>query len=273
MPKQNSIESEELKEFNLKHRITGAAVLLFFGAAFLPWLLGPPSQANKVDPELLVDNAVLNSEPVDEIELLIDDDIEIEETVFVSKITPLDANKPVDDLQTKAEKAASKKSQDTTKKSNDQKQDLQSVEAKAVLDKTNKKVDEKLASEAKIKQQALAKAAQDRRLLETKQKQAETALQEKLLKENITTPSSDVVDIGWIVQVGLFTEKDRAIAFVSELKRKGFSPSSNVVDTNRGKDTGTRVWLGPFARKAGAAKEEKRFKAKIGKDGWIRDYP
>ena len=35
-------------DFVLKHRIAGAAFLLFFGALVLPWLLGPPSEAEAV---------------------------------------------------------------------------------------------------------------------------------------------------------------------------------------------------------------------------------
>jgi len=49
MSKKQDKEPEITAEFDLKHRITGAAVLLFLGVLVLPLLLGPPSKANKVD--------------------------------------------------------------------------------------------------------------------------------------------------------------------------------------------------------------------------------
>ena len=47
----NKTETADLNqeaEFILKHRVAGAAFLLFFGALFLPWLLGPPSVAGNL---------------------------------------------------------------------------------------------------------------------------------------------------------------------------------------------------------------------------------
>jgi cell division septation protein DedD len=270
MPTNPNSEPSENTEFNLKHRITGAAVLLFLGAAVLPWLLGPPSQASKVAPSTTMVRPSELPADIQEADLLIDNGFDVEETVYISKITPMDANKRPS-LQEKTEKespvlvdvaitdsVASQKRQADDKKKADR-----AAIAKSALDRDTKLKEEKrlLAEDAARKQE------------NEKQKSdaTESALQAKLAKEKAL--AANKVDVGWIVQVGLFTEKNRAVAFISELKNKGFSASSNVVDTNRGKNTGTRVWLGPFARKASAANEVKRLKAKAAKDGFIRVYP
>ena len=107
MPINSNDESANIAEFNLKHRVTGAAVLLFLGAAVLPWLLGPPSEASKIEaPVQLVSASELSAEVV-AADLVVDGaaGINIEETVYISKITPLDANKK-SGLREAAEKAA-----------------------------------------------------------------------------------------------------------------------------------------------------------------------
>ena len=85
--------------------------------------------------------------------------------------------------------------------------------------------------------------------------------------------SVDKVDVGWVVQVGVFTDKKGAAKVVEDLKLKGFIPSTTIVDTNLGKETGTRVWLGPFAQRVDAAKSITSLKEKTGSDAFIRAYP
>ena len=251
MPKTQTPKPEEGAEFNLKHRVSGAAVLLFFGAAVLPWLLGPPSEANKsaVHPGIQLKTEV---KAVD----LLGDGIasdSVEETIFISKITPFGVNK---------------------------KSNLREVALKAANTPVNKGSDKEVSKtksvakeQAELKRQR-KKNADDLRKTQHKEHDA-TALKSKLAKKQSKNKSvtQSKVDLGWIVQVGLFTEKRRATAFISDLKSKGFDASSNVVNTNRGKNTGTRVWLGPFARKVSANNELKRLKAKAKKDGFIRVYP
>ena len=79
--------------FVLKHRIVGAAILIFFGALFLPWLLGNPKSIDKtpavLDP-MLDYNAIYDASLVAAEQAEVDDS-EVEENiqVYVSKITPL----------------------------------------------------------------------------------------------------------------------------------------------------------------------------------------
>ena len=259
MPKSQTPKPEEGAEFNLKHRVIGAAVLLFFGAAVLPWLLGPPSEASKFAVQGSNVSGIQLKSEVKAIDLLGDGiaSDNIEETIFISKITPFDANK-----KSNSSEAAIKAVNRSANKGSDA--EVSSVEEKA---KPAAKEQAELKRQGKIK-------ADELRVKQRKEREA-AALKSKLAKKQSKNKSvtQSKVDVGWIVQVGLFTEKRRATAFISDLKSKGFDAYSNVVNTNRGKNTGTRVWLGPFARKVSANNELKRLKAKAKKDGFIRVYP
>ncbi len=303
MSSKSNSESVSSAEFDLKHRVTGAAVLLFLGALVLPWLLGPPSEASKVDvtseastvseiepAEIINSDAQLSGSSVDD----------VEETVYISKITPLDA-KGNSKLQEAADRAADSTSQrsnvETTPEASP---DEENSALLAIANEEQKKLDQQ--KQLELDQQRQLELEQEKRNQEElDNKAAEEAVEKSAVADANETPLSTAeqtrvqqerelqaalaaeteslnarankVDVGWVVQVGLFTEKSRAIALISELKRKGFDASSSVVDTNRGKNTGTRVWLGPFAKRVSAINEQKRLKSKAAKDGFIRVYP
>ena len=292
MSKKQTIETEQTAEFDLKHRVTGAAVLLFLGALVFPWLLGPPSQASKleVSKETLITSEV---EAANIITSTGDSGVttaakEVEETVYISRITPLDAkgNSGLIQAANEAARSALKSKAE---------QDTENVLG-GVVDGANSSI-ESASTDAKKANVISDTDAKDNEIAvpapvavkpntaEQEQTRRETELQAALVAEvesqkaqepivakpPVSKPSA--VDVGWVVQVGLFTEKSRAIALISELKSQGLNASSSVVDTNRGKNTGTRVWLGPFTKRASAIKEQEQLKSKAGKDGFIRVYP
>lgn len=298
MSSKSSSESVSSAEFDLKHRVTGAAVLLFLGALVLPWLLGPPSEASKVEfaseaprvseiepADIISDNAQLAGRSVDD----------VEETVYISKITPLDA-KGNSDLQEAAIKAASPTNESSSVASDanasETSSDDESSALLAIASEEQQKLDQqrRLAVEQEKRTQvALDKKADEEAanrnpVTDSNEEPQNTATQSRAQREKelqaalaaeteSLNAKANKVDVGWVVQVGLFTEKNRALALISELKTKGFNASSSVVDTNRGKNTGTRVWLGPFAKRVSAINEQKRLKARAAKDGFIRVYP
>ncbi len=298
MSSKSNSESVSSAEFDLKHRVTGAAVLLFLGALVLPWLLGPPSEASKV--ELAAETQTVSEiEPAD----IISDNVrisggsvdDVEETVYISKITPLDA-KGNSDLQEAAQRAAESASERVsaggTENAGGASSDDESLALLAIASEQQQKLDQqsRLAAEQEKRDQealdkkAASEAVSKNTLAKSKETSQDTvalnrAQREKELQAALVAETESLnakankVDVGWVVQVGLFTEKNRALALISELKRKGFNASSSVVDTNRGKNTGTRVWLGPFAKRVSAINEQKRLKAKAAKDGFIRVYP
>ena len=294
MSKESNIESDDLAEFDLKHRVTGAAVLLFFGALVLPWLLGPPSEASKVD---LAEEQVIESD-VEPAEIVVASsgsrDIssidDIEETVYISKITPLDArknrdNKTVDKPKPESQTQATTKGSDTSAQESSKALEALVAEQKAGASGEQSNTSD-AAQAADQTKEALAESKVDsdsERVKRERELQAALAAElEAQKRENTDTPAKtntpkvakeSTVDVGWVVQVGLFTEKSRALTLINDLKNKGFKASSSVVDTNRGKNTGTRVWLGPFGKRVSAVSEQKRLKSKAGKDGFIRVYP
>lgn len=232
--------------------------MLFFGALFLPWLLGAPSEAVK----LPLKAAGLNSEPEQEVSPVATDrepdvnefnDIDTEQ-VYISKITPLDRNldSTVSGSQDAIEKSVSK----TLALSKPQKPEAKTTpNASAEKDtgsrppsKSDQKVDLKLSS---------AQA-------DTSSRPATTAS---------ATNRDPSIEVGWVVQVGVFTDKRGAAKVVEDLRDKGFIPSTSIVDTNRGKATGTRIWLGPYAQRVDAAKAKTLLTNKTGEAGFIRVYP
>lgn len=289
MPTKSSTATQST-DFVLKHRVAGAAFLLFFGALALPWLLGPPNQSSNDNGKKTTsaqastsnDPAGIKNQVNDigqrlksvqdvtsgqksfqqqngdsiENELLnsIDDELlATQETVYISKITPADGKKDrfrdrVDEqVIDSSEKPlslnneAAKKPESSTIPESDGKAPASELIRNSTVAKQN--VEDKAPVAALVKPQTTPKAAVDK------------------------------IDVGWVVQVGVFTDKDGASKVVEDLQIKGFKPSITIVDTNRGKATGSRVWLGPFAQRVDAAKTKTRLTERTGEPGFIRAYP
>jgi cell division septation protein DedD len=263
--------SNDDQEFNLKHRVTGAAVLLFFGALVIPWLLGPPSAASKQGvSEVAGDEATLATAKEIERVLLGPDAQKAEvpeETVYISKITPLDNSDNSAQKESPSEDAKTSEVGDE-KKPAEQNTSKPSKEVKEKAPQVAKNSQEKtpVAKEEKTK----PAPAKDPEVDE--QKAREQALLAALDAEDKTKPVQKV-SVGWIVQVGLFIEKTGAQAQIDALKQKGFTAQTTVVDTNRGPKTGTRVWIGPFEKRTEAESQNQQLRSKMGKAGFIRVYP
>ena len=302
------VETNE-NDFVLKHRIAGAAFLLFFGALVLPWLLGPPTEAKKT-PVAQVDAV----EPIDsniseelESEILAELQGEVEEDVhvFISKVTP---DGKVTQLITPKEvtKADSKKSESKeAKKQQDDKKvgTVSKIEPVTPAVSSVSDDEDKLRAEIALKEKQL-KAKKEQELAEQRRKAAAKAEKDALAKKEAlakkaalaksdaqekdkSTAAADLaaalaaesasvkqtITSGWVVQVGMFVDKKKAQKVFDQLSGKGFTPSTSVVDTNLGAKTGTRVWLGPFAERDEAVSEKAELSKKTGSSGFIRAYP
>lgn len=290
---------------NLKHRITGAGVLIFFGALVLPWLLGPPSEAKKED-TIDVANASVELHSTFEDDVLsdlqgVDSDFEEpEESVYVSKITPVNAgksevSKPVRVDKPSDDKNSSKKNSGDPEAAKNAAVVTKSVGAPQDADSTNKKVskngtkDSATDSVSKVSKNKSkdASTAASKNTPKKASKDAAVAKTQKDVKKTKTSSASEPevkastkpkvnapkVDVGWVVQVELLTDKSGAKRLVDELSDKGFKPHTTIVDTNRGKKTGTRIWLGPYAQRGQAGAENDKLEARMGKRGFIRVYP
>ena len=256
MTSTNNVSPEDVTGFELKHRITGAAVLLIFGVLFLPWLLGSPSEASKAN---ATDEVTLNEElsaveiEKELLEAIENESAEDEIEVYVSRITPLDSISDIQDTQ------AANEADNTDQSSSNSETTVQPTanNEPAVIKEVESVVEKE---EPIIEAQPVAVTKP-------------VVVQASSTQAQVDKPEVSDVEVGWIVQVGVFTDKKGAARVVGDLKLKGFVPSTTIVDTNLGKETGTRVWLGPFAQRVDAAKSITTLKEKTGSDAFIRAYP
>ena len=261
--------------FVLKHRIVGAGFLLFFSALVLPWLLGPPSEAIKLSDDRSTDaekiSAVIEESGQPGVEQK--NPIPEQEQVYISKITPLgrgaeaQSNEPTNSATKKLlinDKSASKaKLNDSEAEQQKAEVNINSAEASAKLadESLNSAEGSFNSAEGSIKPAAVTSNS------------ASKTPGSGTVKDSATVSATPKVDVGWVVQVGVFTDKRGAAKVVDDLRDKGFNPSTSIVDTNRGKATGTRIWLGPYAQRVEAAKAKSLLTSKTGEAGFIRAYP
>ena len=251
MTSNKDTSTDASTNFVLKHRITGAAFLICFGVLFLPWLLGAPSEANKDNAGRLSQNGgEITQDQIEQELLTVVDNAQIENVeVYVSKITPLDglpSSNSASEQQEPAEPQAEKTNSEEI-----------SISTPALV---KPKVTKPVPVVVAEKETAEVEPTTTPELVKTTEKIEPTIIDNK-------------VEVGWVVQVGVFTDSDGAEKVVSDLESRGFNPSTTIVDTNQGKASGTRVWLGPYSQRVNAAKSMATLKDKTGSDGFIRAYP
>jgi cell division septation protein DedD len=267
----NNQSNKELDQvdFVLKHRIVGAAFLLFFGALFLPWLLGAPSEATK----LPLNVAAIERQADPDVNEVLTDQVstpiaaqepEVEE-VYISKITPLNRGQGATEVEVESE-------------ANSEVQSTGQDSTQAALDKSlTKTLALSQARKTAVPVPKPSIVAEDSRAKPVKKSDKSATVSpnatDKSNPEVSLTDRDTSVEVGWVVQVGVFTDKRGAAKVVDDLRDKGFIPSTSIVDTNRGKATGTRIWLGPYAQRVEAAKAKTLLTNKTGEAGFIRAYP
>lgn len=253
---RNSNSSAE-PDFVLKHRIVGAAFLLFSIALFLPWLLGPPTDAKKatthndftsdiVDLGLGSGAAALLAQESEQ--------LSHPERVYISKITPLDSKG--------GEKGSSSPVLDTLRK--------------PLKENSHDAVDEdkQLSELERVQANRLGKdGSRQREISQSKEPRIVDGDSDDKSSRSTPIVAAANIDVGWVVQVGVFIDKRGAAKVLEDLRFKDFTPSTSIVDTNLGKATGTRIWLGPYAQRVEAAKAKALLNTKTGEAGFIRAYP
>ncbi len=83
--------------------------------------------------------------------------------------------------------------------------------------------------------------------------------------------SDSVIERGWIVRIGTYSNPHNVTELIKTLRQQGFEPSSANIQTAKG--TATRVWVGPFAQRVEAARVRGRIQQSIGEKGLIAAYP
>ncbi len=216
-------------DYDPRHRLTGAVVLILLAIVLLPMLL-----SKKPDTE------VSTAPPV------VMEVTKEGKKIFVSRISStagIEADKHQPD-DSRAEKAGSRK-----------------VPSESESDKSSSALFKPPSNTSKTS----AKTAKS----ETGRKVAKPANSKTTSNSKKKTKSaSKAVPAGnWILQVGVFSQSVNASKKVAELKKKGFQAKSGKVKTSKG--TVTKVWVGPFKDRKSAEKMQERLQHKTRQRGIV----
>jgi len=250
---QNEHETET--DFVLKHRIVGAAFLLFFGALFLPWLLGAPGNAPHSGSVPSDDQGLSKQIEAELIKAVEKEKLANQEQVYISRITPVGTSANNKESTTSAPKPKPAPKKTVNKPA--------PVVKPVDKDKGKKVVISVPKSEPSKASNTVAEKVEKTKPTPSTAKAKEVAPKKQ--------PKPVSVDVGWIVSVGVFSDKKNVTAVLKDLKRKGFKPSTSEMQTSKG--LATRVWLGPFAERVEAAKSKTMLKQQTGEPGLIKAYP
>lgn len=80
-----------------------------------------------------------------------------------------------------------------------------------------------------------------------------------------------MVNQGWIVQVGAFSDVDNASRLKEKLVRHGYAPGLDKIAVNRNQVV--RVRVGPYGSEAEARTVLSRIQQELGVKGVVRVYP
>jgi len=251
------------KEINIKHRLTGAAILITLGVIILPMLLGSYSQGDSDKVVSEVEKAKAELRQNTSFKNIEEDDIK----VFVSKIRPTGEGSELKAIE-KAKPVAKKEISTSTKKT------LSNTSVKS----EGEVLKEKLA--AAMNKPLIKRKAENIKpvasLTDTK-KELKKAVEKKVAKVSIPVIKpikENVIKEGYIVSVGVYSQPQNAENVMKRLVEKGFKPTKRTVNTSKGRLP--RVWLGPFATRAEAGKQKQLLQKRLGELGsktLIKRYP
>ena len=245
--------SDVAPDFEFKHRILGAVILVAVAVIVIPIILGDPNASTATTyPEA-------------------DSEAGEESQVFVSKITPVaDESQPVQDGTSTTNQSAS------SNPGGEKQQSAESTEA-VVLSKLSESIEQREGATT-----TTTPAQQETKIEVPKLEQAEPKEEPKKTETEVTdeAPTSPAAtdqttvatdDRGWIVRIGTFGKIENANRISSLLQEKGFEPMTGKVDTENG--SATRVWVGPYTTRVEAARVQTRILDATGEKGLITAYP
>ena len=226
-------------EYELKHRITGAIILVSVAVLIIPLLLSEPG----VEANTEGDAATSSN------------------NTFRSRIVPLDisnVNRPV------GENGGGDLPLATLDDSKP-----------ALLDLTNQDNDTEPAQPAEQKEPTQKTALVMTREPDSGDQQATQAKADEKPAEEPVAKASQPKNLpeeegsrdGWVVRVGTFAKQANVESVSSLLTNSGFKPRTTPVSTSLGEST--RVWLGPYAKRETADKISNRLKSLIGEKGYV----
>lgn len=222
-------------EYDPRHRLTGAVVLILLAIILLPMLLSKNQEL--VEPE---------ADPV-VMEITKDG-----KKVFVSRISSVPAGSTT--ATSIKESPADTKPASADKGSSD-------PPPSALFRPLSSTADRKSSSTEK------PAAAKSTKTAPEKKPAVKKTASKNATSTKTTVKKSPLSTSGWILQVGVFSQSANAAKKVSELKKKGFNATSGKVKTSKG--TATKVWIGPFKDRKSAEKMQDRLQHKTRQRGIV----
>jgi len=238
--------NNNFQEYDPRHRLTGAVVLILLAIILLPMLLSksPDDQGQEAEPVVME----VTKEG---------------KKVFVSRISSVDPAKPaaVPEAKKPAEKVSSSEDKKTDKV---EKSDQDSSALfKPMSHTTATKTSSAKSTATKAKSGTASSSKPAVKKTTTKSSTSTSTSKSTVSKKSTTAAASG----GWILQVGVFSQSANADKKVSELKKKGFNAKSGKVKTSKG--VATKVWIGPFKDRVSAEKMQDRLQHKTRQRGMV----
>jgi len=235
------------QEYDPRHRLTGAVVLILLAIILLPMLLSKDQDVEQPETDPVVMEVTKEGKKV-----------------FVSRISS--ATAPNEKAVAEGKKTAESKDQSKAA-------DTSSSTAKS----SGKSIAEEQGSSALFKPMSASgakKSSTDKKASEpttkkifTKQPATKTTTAKTNTKTAPKKASTTVAGGSWMLQVGVFSQSSNAKNKVAELKKKGFDAKSSTVKTSKG--TVTKVWIGPFKDRSSAEKMQERLQHKTRQRGMV----
>lgn len=236
-------------EYELKHRITGAIIMVLTAVIVIPLLLSEPAlEANTEESIAQQGNKTFRSKIVP---LNINNVNSGSEQDQGTDVTVIEDSRPA--------------LLDLTKSNEAQNNDTQVSDTQTALvmtqevEKEQTKVEkiEQLTTSSEAETKADKKATQ-----QSTQEETEPVKSEQVAKLPEQTSAE-----GWVVRVGTFSKQANVESVSSLLTKSGFKPKTTPVSTSLGPST--RVWLGPYAKRETADKISDRLKSLTGEKGYV----
>jgi DedD protein len=228
--------SSNQPEYQIKHRLTGAAIMVAVAVMVIPLLLKEPGIVASVEPGKNVTGS---------------------QQIFKSKIEPLNldnANKLVTSPDNPGLESTVKPA---LLESNESFNSSTGNTEIAAADSKSKNTEETAKKDSDSVEPVVL----------TQDKNTETGSTKKTAT---STPETFDGDSGWTVRVGTFSKIENVESVSALLNNSGFNAQHTKVQTTLG--AATRVWLGPYEKKETAVKVSLRLKALTGEKGYVTKH-
>jgi cell division septation protein DedD len=267
-------------EYQLKHRLTGAVILVAIAVLVIPLLLSQSGietsiDSNAASPVQKTFRSKIEPLNTSEREIIQNSQKEAGEqarpallaavipgkSIKQPALQPEQKEKQVkpDNVSATGSKASSA-TKAPDKKSAEKKGDPEKSAKPKNIDKLEAIV--KIPEQPALKQPATKKQAATKKQVATKKQAADTQTVAKSVPETSST--------GWAVRVGTFSKQANVESVSTLLTNSGFKAKKTRVKTALG--DATRIWLGPYDKKEIADKVSIRLKTLTGEKGFVTKH-